>query len=195
MRDSFFGLHIRPTIKQAPSPNRDLGTRLVNLYFDYANPQIPILHRGDFTTPFNRVYLSEEGSRTPRELYMLNIVFAIGAGIILGDSDPTDSPASAQSTSPINVIQHIQASKGEDCQPGSINQRSTMLRQPFIWLGLSSAGDRADGSGGPLRSFKRSSFLQVLPCPDLLHLDYGTLSALLCAWQSISACTTRTEQG
>lgn len=89
MRDSFFGLHIRPTIKQAPSPNRDLGTRLVNLYFDYANPQIPILHRGDFTTPFNRVYLSEEGSRTPRELYMLNIVFAIGAGIILGDSDPT----------------------------------------------------------------------------------------------------------
>lgn len=70
-----------------------------------------------------------------------------------------------------------------------------MLRQPFIWLGLSSAGDRADGSGGPLRSFKRSSFLQVLPCPDLLHLDYGTLSALLCAWQSISACTTRTEQG
>ena len=87
MRDSFFGLHRKPTIKPAPFPDRALGLKLVNLYFEHANPQIPILHRGEFRELLDRVYASEPRSRTPRELYMLNIVFAIGAGIILGSSD------------------------------------------------------------------------------------------------------------
>ena len=56
MRDSFFGLHTQPTFRQAPFPDRELGSRLVELYFEHANPQIPILHRGEFMDMFNRVY-------------------------------------------------------------------------------------------------------------------------------------------
>ncbi|RDW91847.1 hypothetical protein BP5796_01241 [Coleophoma crateriformis] len=87
MRDSFFGLHTKPTIKQAPFPDRDVGKRLVDFYFEHANPQIPILHRGEFMKMFDGAYADGENRvRTPRELYMLNIVFAIGSGIFLGDS-------------------------------------------------------------------------------------------------------------
>ncbi|KLU86195.1 fungal specific transcription factor domain-containing protein [Magnaporthiopsis poae ATCC 64411] len=85
MRDSFFGLHTKPTIHPATFPDKQLGLRLVNLYFQHANPQIPVLHRGDFMEMFDRAY--EEGrQRTPKEQYMLNMVFAIGGGIILADS-------------------------------------------------------------------------------------------------------------
>jgi hypothetical protein len=91
MRDSFFGLHTKPTIKQAPFPDRDVGIKLVELYFEHANPQIPVLHRGEFMAMFETAYGSEkERVRGPRELYMLNIVFAIGAGIVLGDSNRDD---------------------------------------------------------------------------------------------------------
>jgi hypothetical protein len=86
MRDSFFGLHTKPTIKQAPFPSKEVGKRLVGFYFEHANPQIPILHRGEFSKMFEAAY--EEGDkrvRTSRELYMLNMVFAIGSGIFLGD--------------------------------------------------------------------------------------------------------------
>lgn len=86
MRDSFFGLHTKPAIKPAPFPERDLGLKLVHLYFEHANPQIPILHRGEFMSLFERVYATDNKKRTARELYMLNIVFAIGSGIIM-DSD------------------------------------------------------------------------------------------------------------
>lgn len=86
-RDSFFGLHTRPAIKPAPFPEKDVGKRLVDLYFEYANPQIPILHRGEFMALFERVYNVESKKRTPRELYLLNIVFAIGSGIIMDSSN------------------------------------------------------------------------------------------------------------
>ncbi|KAL6246907.1 hypothetical protein RBB50_006214 [Rhinocladiella similis] len=88
MRDSYFGLQTNPTIKEAPFPDRELGAKLVNLYFEHANPQIPILHRGEFMDLFDRTYSTEPSKRTSRELYLLNIVFAIGAGIIWGSSDP-----------------------------------------------------------------------------------------------------------
>ena len=84
MRDSFFGLQSKPTISPAPFPGEIIGRRLIDLYFQHANPQIPILHRGDFMALFERAYASKQ--KSPRELYMLNIVFAIGAGIILEDS-------------------------------------------------------------------------------------------------------------
>lgn len=90
--DSFFGLHTKPTINPAPFPDQALGRRLVELYFEHANPQIPILHRGDFMTVFARAYATEEQS--PRELYFLNIVFAIGAGTIYEDKRRTDSTGS-----------------------------------------------------------------------------------------------------
>lgn len=85
MRDSFFGLQTRPMMKRAAFPDRELAERLVDLYFEHANPQMPILHRGDFMELLDRTYLLEEKNRSPRALYVLNIVFAIGAGIIFED--------------------------------------------------------------------------------------------------------------
>lgn len=89
MRDSFFGLHTRPAIKQAPFPDADLGLKLVDLYFEYTNPQIPTLHRGEFMQLFRKVYTPGH-RRTPRECYLFNMVFAIGSGIIFGSSDCND---------------------------------------------------------------------------------------------------------
>ncbi|KAI0390703.1 fungal-specific transcription factor domain-containing protein [Xylariaceae sp. FL0594] len=83
MRDSFFGLHTRPAISPAPFPDRDLALKLVELYFEHANPQIPLLHRVDFMQMFEQAYADEGRVRGPRELYMLNMVFAIGGGIIM----------------------------------------------------------------------------------------------------------------
>lgn len=91
MRDSFFGLHTKPTIHPAPFPDKDLGHRLVTLYFEHANPQIPVLHKGQFMQMFEQAYADEGRIRGPRELYMLNMVFAIGGGIIMGDMGKTDS--------------------------------------------------------------------------------------------------------
>ncbi|KAL8830212.1 MAG: hypothetical protein Q9191_001552 [Dirinaria sp. TL-2023a] len=92
MRDSFFGLQSRPTINPAPLPDEDIGKRLVELYFEHANPQIPILHRGEFMTLFARAYRAKV--KSSRELYMMNIVFAIGAGIIYEDKRRTTSTGS-----------------------------------------------------------------------------------------------------
>lgn len=85
MRDSFFGLQTRPMMKRAGFPDRELAGRLVDLYFEHANPQMPILHRGDFMELLDRTYSLEEKNRSPRALYVLNIVCAIGAGIIFDD--------------------------------------------------------------------------------------------------------------
>ncbi|CAK7273691.1 hypothetical protein SEPCBS119000_005787 [Sporothrix epigloea] len=90
MRDSFFGLHTKPTINPAVFPSRKLGHKLVSLYFEHANPQIPVLHREDFMEMFELAYAAEGRVRGPRELYMLNMVFAIGGGIIVGDHAKAD---------------------------------------------------------------------------------------------------------
>ncbi|PNP51973.1 hypothetical protein THARTR1_07182 [Trichoderma harzianum] len=92
MRDSFFGLHTRPTIQPATFPNRDVAMRLVTLYFEHANPQIPILHRGEFMRMFERAYASEGRGLSARELYMLNMVFAIGCGVIVGEPVKAEAP-------------------------------------------------------------------------------------------------------
>ncbi|KAK4197231.1 fungal-specific transcription factor domain-containing protein [Triangularia verruculosa] len=86
MRDSFFGLHTRPTIHPATFPSKELGLKLINLYFEHANPQMPVVHRVDFMQMFEQAYAEEGRVRGPRELYCLNMVFAIGAGIILAES-------------------------------------------------------------------------------------------------------------
>lgn len=85
MRDSFFGLHTKPTIQPATFPERDVGLRLITLYFEHANPQIPILHRGEFMQMFEQAYATPPQARGARELYMLNMVFAIGCGVIVGE--------------------------------------------------------------------------------------------------------------
>ncbi|KAF9887058.1 Fungal specific transcription factor [Aspergillus nanangensis] len=90
MRDSFFGLQTRSMMKCAAFPDRELAEKLVNLYFEHANPQIPILHRADFMELLDRTYAVHEKSRSPRSLYTLNIVFAIGAGIIFEEKSTAD---------------------------------------------------------------------------------------------------------
>lgn len=87
MRDSLFGLQTRPLMKCAAFPDRDLAGKLVNLYFEHANPQVPILHRVEFMELLDQTYAVDEKSRSARSLYTLNIVFAIGAGIIFEDKN------------------------------------------------------------------------------------------------------------
>ncbi|OGM46764.1 C6 transcription factor (UaY) [Aspergillus bombycis] len=98
-RDSFFGLQTRPMMKCAAFPERELAEKLASLYFEHANPQIPILHRNDFMELLDRTYSVDEKSRSPRSLYMLNIVFAIGAGIIFEDK-PGDEKGNGRDRSP-----------------------------------------------------------------------------------------------
>ncbi|KAF2735313.1 hypothetical protein EJ04DRAFT_576251 [Polyplosphaeria fusca] len=157
MRDSFFGLHTKPTIRQAPFPDRDLGSRLVDLYFEHANPQIPILHRGEFMEMFERVYASSERNRTSRESYMVNIVFAIGAGIIMGSSDSGDSPTSEKSTSPDKAKPSPPISKrrrlaGHQHQPEEYHASAIVHLENF--LGSSPAADRPDGFGAGLEELQ-----------------------------------------
>lgn len=154
MRDSCFGLQSKPTIRQATFPDRPLGEKLVSLYFEHANPQIPILHRNEFMELFNRAYSSENRQRTPRELYMLNIVFAIGAGIIFGSSDPDagsmqQSETSREPSSPtakrakLSSLQH---------QPEEYHASAIVHLESF--LGSSSATDRPDGFGSGLEELQ-----------------------------------------
>ncbi|KAI5821311.1 fungal-specific transcription factor domain-containing protein, partial [Pyronema omphalodes] len=111
MRDSFFGLHTKPTISPAPFPTRPVAEKLVHLYFEHANPQVPSLHRGEFTKVLDAIYDPVEGTTTDsameatpehdsegkglggtaRERYLLNIVCAIGAGIFLTTPEETSS--------------------------------------------------------------------------------------------------------
>lgn len=95
MRDSFFGLHTKPTIHPAPFPDKEVGMALVNLYFEHANPQIPILHKVEFSRMFEQAYDPVNPQRGPKELYMLNMVFAIGSGIIMGAMAKTETQNSA----------------------------------------------------------------------------------------------------
>ncbi|RMZ80073.1 hypothetical protein DV737_g3155, partial [Chaetothyriales sp. CBS 132003] len=98
MRDSYFGLQTKPSIKEAPLPDRQLADKLVHLYFEYANPQIPVLHRGEFMELVDQAYSVEPAKRTAKQLYWLNIVFAVGAGIIWGSSDPVPEASHGQYT-------------------------------------------------------------------------------------------------
>ncbi|KAI2476810.1 c6 transcription factor [Pyrenophora tritici-repentis] len=157
MRDSFFGLQTKPTIRQAPFPDRELGARLVELYFEHANPQIPILHRGEFMDMFQRVYASGERHRTSRESYMLNIVFAIGAGIILGSSDSEGSPVSDHGRSPNKSRSSPPSNKkrrlaGHQHQPEEYHASAIVHLENF--LGSSPAADRPDGFGGGLEELQ-----------------------------------------
>ncbi|KAI6382394.1 hypothetical protein MCOR25_000691 [Pyricularia grisea] len=92
MRDSFFGLHTkspRHPVRQAEFPGKEVGHRLVELYFQHANPQIPILHRVEFMDIFHQAYTAE-GPVRDRELCLLHMVFAIGSAQSLGDSYDSD---------------------------------------------------------------------------------------------------------
>ncbi|KAE9977006.1 hypothetical protein BLS_001716 [Venturia inaequalis] len=157
MRDSFFGLHTKPTIKPAQFPSKELGEKLVSLYFEHANPQIPILHRPEFMAMFENAYASDERSRSSRESYMLNIVFAIGAGIIVGKSSEEDaqtdqggsgsagSPESEPSLKKRKIVE-------EQCQPEEYHASAIVHLESF--LASSAALERPDGIGGSLEELQ-----------------------------------------
>ncbi|KAG9242769.1 fungal-specific transcription factor domain-containing protein [Calycina marina] len=143
MRDSFFGLHTKPTIKQAPFPDKELGERLVNFYFEHANPQIPILHRGEFMKTFELAYVDgDKRVRTSRELYMLNIVFAIGSGIFLGEKEESD----------LEKERKRRTVAGRQCQPEEYHASAIVHLESC--LSVPSAVGSVDGFGGGLEELQ-----------------------------------------
>lgn len=144
MRDSFFGLHTKPTFKQAPFPDRKLGKSLVDLYFEHANPQIPILHREEFMTLFERAYAPKERRRSSRELYLLNIVFAIGAGIIYEGSSAARSRKSTASPKHEEPDQDRETQKtSEQKQPEEYHSSAMMHLESCLESG--STNDASEG--------------------------------------------------
>ncbi|KAG4413633.1 hypothetical protein IFR04_013211, partial [Cadophora malorum] len=145
MRDSFFGLHTKPTIKQAPFPSKEVGKRLVDFYFEHANPQIPILHRGEFMKMFELAYADGDARvRTPRELYMLNIVFAIGSGIFLGDSGEREKEGKGD--------EKRKSGLDKQCQPEEYHASAIVHLESC--LSSPSSIDRTDGFGGGLEELQ-----------------------------------------
>ncbi|KAM7188197.1 Fungal specific transcription factor domain containing protein [Rhypophila sp. PSN 637] len=149
MRDSFFGLHTKPTIHPAPFPSKALGMKLLTLYFEHANPQLPVLHRVEFMQMFEEAYAKDQAARTPRELYMLNMVYAIGGAIILGEGAKSDSPAPSSDNTPkqyqaeeyhASAIVHLEACLGsggglEELQAVLLLANFALLRPvpPGLW--------------------------------------------------------------
>lgn len=184
MRDSYFGLQTKPSIKEAPFPDRQLGAKLVNLYFEHANPQIPVLHRGDFLELFDRTYSTEPSKRTSRELYLLNIVFAIGAGIIWGSSDPQ----------PNSQGQGEYASKrprlaSQQAQPEEYHASAIVNLGPFL-----SSNSSLEGPTAPMviwKSCKPSSCFAVSLYSGRSLRASGISLAWLCASPLIWASITR----
>lgn len=142
MRDSFFGLQTRPMMKRAAFPDRELAERLVDLYFEHANPQMPILHRGDFMELLDRTYNLEEKNRSPRALYVLNIVFAIGAGIIFEDkAQSSDDEANTSRDRASSTTKRLRLSNHQ-YQPEEYHASAIVHLESF--LGSSSS----EGFGG-----------------------------------------------
>jgi hypothetical protein len=171
MRDSFFGLQSKPAFKKAPFPDKELGARLVNLYFENANPQMPILHRGEFMALFDKTYALEERRRSPRESYMLNIVFAIGAGIIFGG--PTHSSTTSDSDKQEYDSGTGKKTSSKQHQPEEYHA-SAMVHLEYF-LSSTPASDRPEGFGGSLEELQAvlllASFALLRPvAPGLWYI-------------------------
>ncbi|ODH46942.1 hypothetical protein GX48_06979 [Paracoccidioides brasiliensis] len=147
MRDSFFGLQARPTMKQAPFPDQAVAERLVNLYFEHANPQIPILHRGEFMEVFRRIYSVDKGRRSHRDLYLLNVVCAIGAGIIFDAKSDVHAQEEevrlSHNTSPTPPSQKRQKLFLHQYQPEEYHASAVVDLEGFL-----GSSQHTDGFGG-----------------------------------------------
>jgi hypothetical protein len=153
MRDSFFGLHTKPTIKQAPFPDKEVGRRLVEHYFEHANPQMPILHRGEFMKRFDQAYADGEARvRTPRELYMLNMVFAIGSGIFMGN--PKDDEEEEEADEDEEKPKRTRRGAGGRQQSQPEEYHASAIVHLEACLGSSTSTDRVDGFGGGLEELQ-----------------------------------------
>ncbi|KAH8698749.1 putative C6 transcription factor [Talaromyces proteolyticus] len=147
MRDSFFGLQSRPSMKQAAFPERDLADKLVSLYFEHANPQMPILHRGDFMELLDRVYAAEESARIPRDMYLVSIVFAIGAGIIFEGRRSTEEENDMKNQNTGSPIRSSKKQKlsGFQFQPEEYHASAVVHLEHFL-----SSSHLSDAYGGGL---------------------------------------------
>ncbi|KAI9874779.1 MAG: Fungal specific transcription factor [Pleopsidium flavum] len=88
---------------------------------------------------------------------MFNIVFVIGAGIILGDSDSAGSSVSAQSTLPVKrdpTFPSIKRQKLSTRQDQPEEYHSSPIVHLESFLGSSSPADRPDGFGGGLEELQ-----------------------------------------
>jgi hypothetical protein len=142
MRDTYFGLQTKPTFREAPFPDRQLGEKLVNLYFEYANPQIPILHRGEFMDLVDHAYSVEPSKRIPREMYLLNIVFAIGAGIIWGSSDQSSDSMHQTESAPKRARLASQQAQPEEYHASAIVHLGAFLSSStFVEANERTGGD------------------------------------------------------
>ncbi|KAI4731141.1 hypothetical protein E4T49_00897 [Aureobasidium sp. EXF-10728] len=149
MRDSFFGLQTKPAIKPATFPDKAIGRRLMELYFEHSNPQIPILHRGEFMALFDKVYATEEKKRTPRELYMLNIVFATGAGVILEASDKNNDGENT-TDGKVGPSRKKQKLSHEQSRPEEYHASAIVHLESF----LGSSSSATEGIGGGLEELQ-----------------------------------------
>jgi hypothetical protein len=142
MRDSFFGLQARPSMRPAAFPDRELAVRLVDLYFEHANPQMPILHRGDFMELLARAYHTEETERAPRDQYLLNIVFAIGAGIIFEGKGSTenDDKRTNRNKSPPARSSKKQKRSSHQYQPEEYHASAVLHLETFLGTSPTSEG-------------------------------------------------------
>lgn len=143
MRDSFFGLQTRSMMKCATFPQRDLAEKLVDLYFEHANPQMPILHRADFMELLDHTYAVDEKSRSPRSLYTLNIVFGIGAGIIFEDKSAPEDDEQGSGRPRASSTPKRQKLADHQCQPEEYHASAVVHLESFL---DSSATN--DGFGG-----------------------------------------------
>ena len=173
MRDTFFGLQTKPTIKQAAFPSKELAEKLIGLYFEHSNPQIPILHRGDFMRLFNKAYAVDHASRSPRELYFLNIVFAIGAGIIWGSSDPEPGSQNKDQSGRASPISKRAKLANQQQQPEEYHASAIVHLEAL--LSSSPAVERLDGAGGGLEELQAvlllASFALLRPvAPGLWYI-------------------------
>ncbi|KAH9838828.1 Positive regulator of purine utilization [Teratosphaeria destructans] len=149
--DTFFGLNTKTTVTAASFPDREVALPLVDLYFEHANPQIPILHRGEFASLFERVYATDVKKRGHRELYLLNIVFAIGSGIIVDscrtrDEDGVKVESRSDAASPRRKRQRTSP---EHAQPEEYHAAAITHLDRFL-----SSAPTAQASGGGLEELQ-----------------------------------------
>lgn len=147
MRDSVFSIDTKPNIAPAPFPDKNRAEELADLYFEHSNPQIPILHREEFKRMFDDSYDQRVDQRSDRQLYLLNMVFAIGAGIILDSNTDADKTESAQWTT--NKAKKARR-PGRQYQPEEYHAAAVMH---FPGL-LCAAKARSDGSGRGLEELQ-----------------------------------------
>lgn len=146
MRDSVFGLQTKTAIKAAPFPDEEVALRLANLYFQHPHPQLPIIHRPSFMNMLKRVYRRPDHARTPRESYFLNIVFAIGAGIIVDNPQKSDDTEEASRSKKAKLSSSNDQSQPEEYHAAAVAHLVSVLESP--------KNDTQDGISGALQELQ-----------------------------------------